>query len=128
MPGAATCGLVLRRSCEARASKDAPGRYGRLGNPAYPRGSERPAYPGSPGYRWPADSGNPAYPGSPGYGLPSDVGRPAYPGSPGYGYQSRPLYAPDPGSGYGSPSYGYPGDHASEEWSPESEYAIEPSS
>jgi hypothetical protein len=48
-------------------------------------------------------------------GLQSEQGRPTYPGSPGYGYQSRPLYSPDPCSGYGSPGYGYPSDHASYE-------------
>jgi hypothetical protein len=68
------------------------------------------------------------YSGLPGYGLQSDAARPAYPGSPGYGYQSRPLYPPDPGSGYGSPGYGYPSDRASEDWSPGTEYGIEPSS
>jgi hypothetical protein len=49
---------------------------------------------------------------------------PAYSGPPGCGYQSRPLYSPFSGSAY--PVAGYPGDRASEDWSPGAEYAIEP--
>ena len=52
----------------------------------------------------------------------------AYPASPGYGYQNRPLYSPYSGSGYGYPVAGYPGDRLLEEWSPGSEYNVEPSS
>ena len=34
------------------------------------------------------------------------------------GYQSSPPYSPYSGSGYRYPVYGYPGDRASEDWSP----------
>ena len=51
-----------------------------------------------------------------------------YSGPPRYGYQNRPLYSPYSGSGYGYPVAGYPGDHSSGQWSPESEYIVEPSS
>ena len=60
--------------------------------------------------------------------MPSNSGYPAYSGPPGYGYQSRPLYSPYSGSGYGSPVAGYPGDRPSEDWSPGAEYGIEPAS
>jgi len=78
--------------------------------------------------QYPGYSGYPAYSGPPGYGYPGSSGQPSYPASPGYGYQSRPLYSPYSGSGYGNPVAGYPGDRPSEDWSPGAEYAIEPSS
>jgi hypothetical protein len=103
--------------------------YPAYGPPAYgyPGYSGYPAYSGPPGYGYPGYSGQPGYPaysGPPGYGYPGYSRQPAYQGSPGYGYQSRPLYAPYPGSGYGYPVAGYLGDRPSEDWSP----AIEPAS
>jgi hypothetical protein len=96
--------------------------YPAYGYPAY----GHPGY-AQPGCGYPGYSGYPAYCGPPGYGYPGYSGQsgyPAYSGPPGCGYQSRPLYSPFSGSAY--PVAGYPGDRASEDWSPGAEYAIEP--
>ena len=101
-----------------------PGTY--YGYPAY----GYPGYP-QPGYGYPGYSGYPTYSGPPGYGYPGYSGQPGYPaysGPPGYGYQNRPLYSPYSDSGYGYRVAGYPGDRSPEEWSPGSEYVVEPSS
>jgi hypothetical protein len=93
-----------------------------------PRRRAANIFPVEPGYGYPGYSGYPAYSGPAGYGYPGYSGRPAYPASPGYGYQNRSLYSPYSGSGYGYPVAGYPGDRLLEEWSPGSEYIVEPSS
>jgi hypothetical protein len=59
--------------------------------------------------------------------TPSNSGHPADPGNPAPGYQGSPPYAPYPGPGYGYPIHGYPGDRASEDWSPGVDYSIESS-
>jgi hypothetical protein len=98
-----------------------PPAYGYNGDAGYPD------YPGSPSYEYYGDAGHPAYPGSSGYGSSGDLGHPTYPGSPSYENQGHPPYPPAAGPGAGYPEYGYPGDHASEGWSPGTEYPIEPS-
>ena len=65
-------------------------------------------------------------PDPPAYAPPSDSGQPAYPGAPGYGFQGPPPNSPYSGSGYGNPVAGYSGDRPLEDWSPGTEYAIEP--
>jgi hypothetical protein len=59
--------------------------------------------------------------------TPSNSRHPADPGNPAPGYQGSPQSSPYPGPGYGYPMHGYPGDRASEDWSPGVDYAIEPS-
>jgi hypothetical protein len=99
----------------------APPAYGYNGDARYPD------YPSSPSYEYHGDAGNPAYPGSSGYRSSGDLRHPTYPGSPSYEYQAHPPYPPEAGPGAGYPDYGYPGDHASEGWSPGTEYPIAPS-
>jgi hypothetical protein len=59
--------------------------------------------------------------------TPNNSGHPADPGNPAPGYQGSPPDSPYPGPGYGYPMHGYPGDRASEDWSPGVDCAVEPS-